>query len=222
MFSSWLCKTVLSLPFSFGLMAETLPPVMLTSLPHGYAQTVVSSYSQRCTSNFPTGPSNCTLIGDPKLLLNRGGTPLDRAGNTYFINNYVDLNLLDEHGGLQPATIVPFTTISPAETSSCTITGSEGLKLSQVIWTTSFNAPLNLLNVITANVHYSFHNIVPFPGTTPSLTCFPGDTGYGFANITSMSVVTEVTYALIRITGPFPQGKQNNGQGNQGNGKGDQ
>jgi hypothetical protein len=220
MFRSRIWKLLLGLPFSFGLFAETPPPVMPTSLPHGYAQTVVSSYSQTCTSNFPTGPSTCNLTGDPKLI-NRGGTSLDRAGNTYFIDNYVDQEFFDEHGGLESATAVPFATIRSA-TTSCTITGSEGLKVSQALSTFSFNAPLNVLNLVTTNVRVSFHNIVPFLGSTPAfLGCTAGDLGYGFMNISSMMLASDVTNALIRVTGPFPQGKHNNGQGNQGdNGQG--
>jgi hypothetical protein len=213
-------KAVATATFSFGLLAQNLPPVMLNGLPHGYSQIVISTYSQTCNETWPyTTSSSCVLTGDPKLV-NRGGTALDRAGNSYLVNNYTDVEFVNEHDGKQVATVDRFATIGSTNTS-CPITGSDGLKLSQVITAASFNQALNLLNVVTTNVHYSFRNIVPLPGTAPSITCLPGDTGYGLVNIASMSVVRDATSALIRITGPFPQQKGDNGQGDQEKDKND-
>ena len=74
--------SVVWLSATLAVTAEALPPALLTNLPHGYTQNVIQQFSQTCSGPF-TGPLNCVTTGGDPLLVQRGGTSLDRAGNSY-------------------------------------------------------------------------------------------------------------------------------------------
>jgi hypothetical protein len=205
---------IIGLTLSLGLVAETLPPAMLTSLPPGYSQTLIESFSQTCTTFL----ANCVTTGGAPLIPHGGGS-LDRAGNTFYTASHFGINILNEHGGIGPETVDQFTTLS--NTASCTVNGTEALITYRILWFNSFNDVLNVMHVMTTSYRIAYSNITqPFWPTYVPPTCIDDGTGIyrlggnlpGVGSTYNYDQLIDVTQALVRITGPFPQGNHKKDQ----------
>ena len=197
----------------------TPAPVLLVQMPTGFAQQIVTSFSQRCIttpasstpgSTFGEGlaATTCTTLAGDRRLLNRSGSALLPNGSSLLgrqsanqTGNLEDLptigiDILDESSPLNPA-IREFATLDNGQVN-CIVSGSGQATRSErsIVWFT-YNEPLNTLYVLTRNSTRFYQ----FPtGVTPgSSSCVDPSV----ATEAGVQVVEDRTDALIRVVGPF-------------------
>ncbi len=188
-----------------------LPAVLLTSIPAGFAQQVVSSVSQRCTATpveNQAPASECSVLsGDPRLLI-RQGTRLTPAGNSLLNREQTvalstgqsavliaGIDILDESNPLLPA-IRTFAGLDNPQVTCDLVSPDQATRTERNIVTFTFNEPLKTLYVVT--LHSKTYYGIP-PGSPPDLACVSPL----IAASSGVPVVEDTTRTLIRVIGPF-------------------
>lgn len=203
--------------------SANLAPVLLTSLPVGFSQDTIATFSQRCSLTPPTTGTGTTQVapqvicdvgsGNPRTLL-RQGTLLTRTGDTLLGNEQaftqgtaaigtitagIDL-LQDNVVTTQPPAIQNLLRLDTPELS-CTTSANVATRTERSIIGFAFNEPLNVLYVVTLNskTYYSVD-----PQRADALACsVPMGAVVPF--------VQDTTRTLIRVKGfnaaaPVPAG----------------
>lgn len=197
----------------------TLPPVLLTSLPAGFAQQLVTSFSQRCTATpvqNETPASECSVLsGDPRLLI-RQGTRLTPTGNSLLNREQTvalstgqsatlvtGIDILDEKNALLP-TIRSFFNLENPQVTCEQVSSDQAVRTERNIVTYNFNEPLNALYVLT--IHSKTYYGIP-PGSPPEVACVSPL----IAASSGIPVVEDSTRSLIRVVGRFDDGAVQSG-----------
>jgi hypothetical protein len=190
-----------------------LTSARLTSLPVGFTQDTVATFSQRCSFAPPTTAAagavqatpqmTCDIgSGNPKLLV-RQGTLLTRTGDTLLANEQAftqgtaalgtitaGVDLLQENLQTTQSTIRNLLRVENPELS-CATSGNVATRTERSILGFTFNEPLNVLYVLTLNskTYYAVdpQRIDPLACVVPTGVAVP--------------FIQDTTRTLIRVKG---------------------